>query len=126
MSKDGLSVTISCHTTVSFWKRLSKSAYEEEKKKTVEFIKQSFIQHLHINQNDIDFYFGATPNTYNHYIARENCGGISSSFANIMYNSGVATPFTNLYQIGDTVLGAQGWPGVALGVDMLERMIQDG
>lgn len=123
MSKDGLSVTISTHTKVSFWKNLSKTDYDREKQKTLTYIKNSFLEHLQLNEDAIEICFGATPNTYNRYINRSNCGGVSSSFSTILFNSGVATPFKNLYQVGDTTMGAQGWPGVALGVDMLKRMI---
>lgn len=31
------------------------------------------------------------------------------------------TPFENLYNVGDTVFAGQGWPGVALGVDVLQK-----
>ena len=33
------------------------------------------------------------------------------------------TPFAGLYNIGDTVFAGQGWPGVAIGVDVLNKML---
>lgn len=125
LSKDGYSLTISTHTKASIWKSFSKDTYKKQKKITQEYILKYLQKHLHLAQKDIKMSFSATSSTFNKYICRYNCGGTDSSIKNIFNNGGVTTPFKNLYNIGDTVMGSQGWPGVAMGVDILQKVIND-
>lgn len=105
LSKDGYSVTISCHTKALFWNELSKEEYEKNKEFTKNFILDELLKNIpDIKKEDIKIEFCATSKTFKRYINRFNCG---------------ATPFKNLYNIGDSVFAGQGWPGVALGVKVL-------
>ncbi len=122
LSKDGYSVTISTHTKALFWKNLSKVDYEYQKKQTQDFILKKFLEYFTtIKNKNITKYFSATSKTFNRYIGRYNCGGKAIGFKNITQLPSCNTPFENLFNIGDTVFAGQGWPGVALGVEVLQR-----
>ncbi|MBE0491968.1 MAG: FAD-dependent oxidoreductase [Sulfurospirillum sp.] len=119
MSQDGYSVTISTHTKAFFWQTLSKEEYKKQKNATEAFILSKLQKHLpHIK---VMRAFSATSKTFDRYIARLNCGGRALSFANILQMPPCNTPFRGLYNIGDTVFAGQGWPGVALGVSVLDQ-----
>lgn len=122
LSKEGYSITISTHTKASFWKNLSKDEYETKKKETEDFIKDKFLEYFNtIDDSNIKHIFSATSVTFNRYISRYNCGGRAMSFSNIISTPTAKTPFKGLYNVGDTVFAGQGWPGVALGVDVLNK-----
>lgn len=124
LSKNGLSVTISTHTKALFWKNLSKKQYQIEKEKTENFIINKFSEYFTtIKKENITQCFSATSLTFNNYINRYNCGGKAIGFKNITQLPSCNTPFTGLFNVGDTVFAGQGWPGVALGVDVLSREI---
>jgi len=124
LSKNGYSVTISTHTKASHWKNLSNNEYEYIKKQTQDYIIKKFIEYFDtIKKDDIVKYFSATSNTFNRYIGRYNCGGKAIGFKNIMELASCNTPFKGLYNVGDTVFAGQGWPGVALGVEVLQRQL---
>jgi len=123
LSKDGYSITISTHTKAMFWKNLDKETYENKKQETIEFIKKDFLRRFSLDEASINICFGATSKTFHKFIGRYNCGGISANFKNIFALNGITTPFKGIYHLGDTILGAQGWPGVAIGVDMLDRKL---
>lgn len=123
LSKDGYSITISTHTKANLWKNLDKEKYEKKKQETIAFIKKDFLQRFGLDDSSVNICFGATSKTFHKFIGRYNCGGISANFKNILALNGIATPFKGIYHLGDTILGAQGWPGVALGVDMLDRKL---
>ena len=42
-------------------------------------------------------------------------------FKSLLKIASCKTPFKGLYNIGDSVFAGQGWPGVALGVDVLNK-----
>jgi len=127
LSKNGLSVTISTHTEALFWKNLSKDEYQYQKKQTQDFIIEKFLNYFdRIKQENIIKYFSATSTTFNRYISRYNCGGKAIGFKNITQLPSCNTPFKGLYNVGDTVFAGQGWPGIAVGVQVLQEQLNDG
>ena len=124
LSKDGYSVTISTHTKSIFWRNLEKDEYEFQKNLTQEFIIEKFLNYLDIiKKSHIIKYFSATSNTFNRYIGRFNCGGKAIGFKNITELPSSDTPYSGLFNVGDTVFAGQGWPGVSLGVEVLQRQL---
>ncbi|MDK2042458.1 phytoene desaturase family protein [Aliarcobacter butzleri] len=120
LSKDGYSVTISCHTKALFWNELSKEEYEKNKEFTKNFILDELLKNIpDIKKEDIKIEFCATSKTFKRYINRFNCGATPLDLKNIFKIPSSLTPFKNLYNIGDSVFAGQGWPGVALGVKVL-------
>jgi len=127
LSKNGLSVTISTHTKALFWKNLSKDQYQYQKTRTQDFIIEKFLNYFDtIKKENIIKYFSATSTTFNRYISRYNCGGKAIGFKNITQLPSCNTPFEGLYNVGDTVFAGQGWPGVAVGVEVLQEQLNDG
>ncbi|MFW2581523.1 phytoene desaturase family protein [Aliarcobacter butzleri] len=120
LSKNGYSVTISCHTKALFWNELSKEEYEKNKEFTKDFILDELLKNIpDIKKEDIKIEFCATSKTFKRYINRFNCGATPLNLKNIFKIPSSLTPFKNLYNIGDSVFAGQGWPGVALGVKVL-------
>ncbi|MFW0696787.1 phytoene desaturase family protein [Aliarcobacter butzleri] len=120
LSKNGYSVTISCHTKALFWNQLSKEEYERNKEFTKNFILDELLKNIpDIKKEDIKIEFCATSKTFKRYINRFNCGAMPLNLKNIFKIPSSLTPFKNLYNIGDSVFAGQGWPGVALGVKVL-------
>ena len=125
LSQNGYSITISTHTKALFWKTLSKEQYKQEKGKTQEYIIAKFLEYFStIKKEQIKRAFSATSLTFNRYIGRYNCGGKAIGFKNITSLPSANTPFEGLYNVGDTVFAGQGWPGVALGVEVLDRELR--
>ncbi|MDX4070280.1 NAD(P)-binding protein [Aliarcobacter skirrowii] len=122
LSKNGYSVTISCHTKALFWNNFSKDEYETKKELTKNFIIDELLKNISdIKKDDIKIEFCATSKTFKRYINRFNCGSTPLNFKNIFKIQSSTTPFKNLYNIGDSVFAGQGWPGVALGVKVLNQ-----
>ena len=122
LSKNGYSVTISCHTKSLFWSNLSKDEYETKKELTKNFIIDELLKNISdIKKEDIKIEFCATSKTFKRYINRFNCGATPLNLKNIFKIPSSTTPFKNLYNIGDSVFAGQGWPGVALGVKVLNQ-----
>ena len=120
LSKDGYSVTISCHTKALFWNEFSKEEYEKNKEFTKNFILDELLKNIpDIKKEDIKIEFCATSKTFKRYINRFNCGATPLNLKNIFKIPSSLTPFKNLYNVGDSVFAGQGWPGVALGVKVL-------
>ncbi|MCG3695931.1 phytoene desaturase family protein [Aliarcobacter butzleri] len=120
LSKNGYSVTISCHTKALFWNELLKEEYERNKEFTKNFILDELLKNIpDIKKEDIKIEFCATSKTFKRYINRFNCGATPLNLKNIFKIPSSLTPFKNLYNIGDSVFAGQGWPGVALGVKVL-------
>jgi len=119
-----LSVTISTHTKANYWKTLSVLEYDNQKEKTQNYIIEKFLEYFtEIKRYNIKNSFSATSFTFNRYINRYNCGGKAIGFKNMTQLPSGNTPFKGLFNVGDTVFAGQGWPGVALGVDVLQRML---
>ena len=122
LSQNGYSVTISTHTKALFWKDLNKQEYKEQKKITEDFIINHFLENFEtIKKEDIIKKFSATSKTFKRYINRYNCGGRAITLKNILQTPSCNTPFKGLYNIGDTVFAGQGWPGIAIGVQTLNK-----
>jgi phytoene dehydrogenase-like protein len=124
MSKNGLSVTISTHTKASTW-ICDQDEYEKRKEILKNEILKSFVLHLDIDSDSIIQIDAATAYTFNRYIDRYNCGGKAINLSTILQLPSQNTPFSGLYNIGDTTFAGQGWPGVAIGVSMLNRLINE-
>lgn len=122
MSKDGLSLTISTHSKAIFWEGLAAQEYEVKKEQTKEFIIQKFLNYFdNIKEENIIISFAATSKTFYSYINRTNCGGKPINIKSAFSLPSCNTPFEGLYNVGDTVFAGQGWPGVAIGVDVLNK-----
>jgi phytoene dehydrogenase-like protein len=122
LSKDGYSITISTHSKAIFWEGLTKDEYEEKKEFTQKFIINEFLNNFeNIKQENIKTIFSATSKTFYRYINRSNCGGKPITAKTIFQLPSCNTPFKGLYNVGDTVFAGQGWPGVAIGVNVLNK-----
>lgn len=122
MSKNGYSITISMHTKTSFWSGISRSHYELQKHMTQFYIIKEFLANFKtIKAENIKTFFSATSKTFNNYINRMNCGGSVLRHDNCFQLPTCTTPFKGIYNIGDTIFAGQGWPGVALGVEVLQQ-----
>jgi phytoene dehydrogenase-like protein len=101
---------------------LTKDEYEEKKEFTQNFIINELLKNFHnIKNEDIEISFSATSKTFYRYINRTNCGGKPITAKTIFQLPSCNTPFNGLYNVGDTVFAGQGWPGVAIGVDVLNK-----
>lgn len=126
MSNHGYSLTISTHTKASFWKNISQEEYEKQKKITEDFILNHFLDNFTmIKKENILNYFSATSQTFKRYINRYNCGGRAITLKNILQTPSCTTPFKGLFNVGDTVFAGQGWPGIALGVEVLNKELNE-
>uniref|UniRef100_UPI0040487229 NAD(P)-binding protein n=1 Tax=Aliarcobacter sp. TaxID=2321116 RepID=UPI0040487229 len=122
LSKNGYSLTISTHTKAIYWEGLTKEEYETKKEETKNFILKEFLNNLdNIKEENISISFAGTSKTFYRYINRANCGGKAITYKNIFQLPSCNTPFKGLYNVGDTVFAGQGWPGVAIGVDVLNK-----
>ncbi|WP_320034693.1 NAD(P)-binding protein [Halarcobacter sp.] len=122
MSKNGYSVTISTHTNATYWENINKDEYIKQKAVCEEFIINSFLEHFeNINKKDIINISSATSKTFRRYINRANCGGNAITIKNILNLPSCTTPFKGLYNVGDTIFAGQGWPGIAIGVKVLNE-----
>jgi len=127
LSREGYSVTISTHTKANIWRGLSKEVYKEKKLETQKEIQEAFLNYFDtIQPNQISRIFSATSETFQSYIGRHNCGGEALKIKNLLSVPPCTTPFKGLYNIGDTVFAGQGWPGVALGVEVLNKEFNHG
>ena len=126
MSKNTYSLTISTHTKALFWKNLPKESYEKQKKITEDFIINHFLDNFpSVQKEDIKNCVSATSKTFKRYINRYNCGGKAITIKNILQTPSCNTPFKGLHSIGDTVFAGQGWPGIALGVEVLNKELNE-
>lgn len=126
MSQNGYSVTISTHTKVSTWKLLSKENYKKQKELTQKFILEQFLDYFDtIDIEQIIKVFSATSATFQRFIGRQNCGGKAINIKSILQTPTCRTPFKGLYNVGDTIFAGQGWPGVALGANILNKELNE-
>ena len=126
MSSDSYSFTISTHTKALYWKNLPKDSYEKQKTITQDFIITHLLENFKsIKKEDIKNCESATSKTFKRYINRYNCGGKAITLKNILQTPSCNTPFKGLHNIGDTVFAGQGWPGIALGVEVLNKELND-
>lgn len=124
LSKNGYSITISTHTKALFWKNISKEEYKKQKQITQDFIIKNFLENFEeIKKENITAIHSASSKTFKKFINRYNCGGKAITIKNILQTPSCTTPFKGLYNVGDTIFAGQGWPGVALGVEVLNKEI---
>ncbi|MGB5791344.1 MAG: NAD(P)/FAD-dependent oxidoreductase, partial [Poseidonibacter sp.] len=96
--------------------------YIKQKQITQDYIIKYFLEYFDfIKKEEIINIFSATSTTFNKYINRYNCGGKAITIKNILEVPSCKTPFKGLYNIGDTIFAGQGWPGVAIGVEVLNK-----
>lgn len=120
--KGHYSITASIHTDSRFWE--DKANYKTQKKQLQIILEDIIMQNLDINKDQIVQSFSATSRTFQHYINRSQLGGNAMTIKNLLpFLPANDTPIKNLYNVGDSVYAAQGWPGVMLGVKNLKRLL---
>ncbi len=114
------SVTISIHVDKRQWQ-----TQIEQKQQALEGAILALLhRRLGLKKDDIEHCFSAKPGTYARFINRSSLGGIPLLRRNLVHTlPGNDTPFRGLYMVGDTSYAAQGWPGVMMGVQNLERLL---
>ncbi|MBN2816642.1 MAG: NAD(P)-binding protein [Campylobacterales bacterium] len=116
------SITASIHTDLRWWQ--DKVLYKTQKKELQELLLDTIINHLGIEKDEIVQTFSATPRTFQRYINRSQLGGNAITMKNFLPKlPSNDTPIEGLYNVGDSVYAAQGWPGVMLGVKNLMRLL---
>ena len=114
------SVTISIHVDKRVWQQ----GYERKKEALTQEILQCLQETLQITKKQITASFSAKPYTFQRFINRSTLGGIPIKKHNLVYKlPGNDTPIQGLYMVGDTTYAAQGWPGVLMGVNNLQRLV---
>ncbi len=117
------SITASIHTDLRFWE--DASTYKSQKKELEEQLLATIMENLGITQEEIVHLFCATPKSFARYILRSQLGGNAITMKNFVpFLPANDTPIKGLYNVGDTVYAAQGWPGVMLGVKNLARLLR--
>lgn len=96
----------------------------KNKNSKIYILKETILSTLEIKEEEVAACFGATPKTFLRYIKREQLGGNAMSMKNFLpLLPGNDTEIKGLYQVGDSVYPAQGWPGVMMGVKNLIRLL---
>ncbi|OIP55749.1 MAG: phytoene dehydrogenase [Helicobacteraceae bacterium CG2_30_36_10] len=120
--KGHYSITASLHTDSRFWE--NSQTYKAQKKELEGILQNTILQKLDINESEVLECFSATSKTFEHYINRMQLGGNAITMKNFLpFLPANDTSIKNLYNVGDTVYAAQGWPGVMLGVKNLQRLL---
>lgn len=120
--KGDYSITASLHTDSRFWE--DKESYKAQKEELAGILQNTILQKLDINESEVLECFSATSKTFGHYINRTQLGGNAITMKNFLpFLPANDTGIKNLYNVGDTVYAAQGWPGVMLGVKNLQRLL---
>ena len=111
-------VTISLHTRPSYW-NVDDNTYNEMKNETIQFIMNAFYNAFpKAFGKEILYLMAGTPKTFQFYTKRHNglVGGIPHSIRSpLIFMTPNATPFRNLYLVGDSVFPGQGTVSVAMG-----------
>lgn len=116
------SVSASIHTDIRFWQDTEN--YKVKKNILQDILTKTIQENLNIQDDEIVHTFSATPQTFARYINRAQLGGNAITMKNFLpFLPSNDTPIKNLYNVGDSVYAAQGWPGVMLGVKNLKRLI---
>lgn len=129
LSKDGTrSVTVSTHTHLHLWEGLSPEEYKEKKQKAIEYCMEELYRYIpSLRHAKKLVLFAGTPKTFKRFTLRYrgSVGGLPVLMDYFPFNfPPPLTPVKNLYIVGDTVFPGQGWPGVALGVINLLKLIE--
>ncbi len=116
------SITASIHTDTRFWEK--DADYKATKERLKNLLLESLMKSLGIQNSQIVDCFAATPSTFTRYINRSQLGGNAITMKNFLpFLPSNDTRIEGLYNVGDTVYAAQGWPGVMLGVNNLKRLL---
>lgn len=116
------SITASIHTDLRFWE--DKSTYKVQKKELQDILLQTIMNDLDIQKDEIVHSFCATPKTFHRYINRAQLGGNAITMKNLLpFLPSNDSPIDGVYNVGDSVYAAQGWPGVMFGVKNLKRLL---
>lgn len=116
------SITASIHTDSRFWE--DSNTYKARKKELEAILRKTILKTLDITDGEVVACFCATSKTFAHYLNRSQLGGNAITMKNFLpFLPGNDTTIKNLYNVGDTVYAAQGWPGVMLGVKNLQRLL---
>jgi len=115
------SITISIHTKTSIWR----DDYENKKSILTNKILEVLKERLNIHSSMIKNVFAGTPFTFKRFINRSTLGGIPVKKQNLFFRlASNETPIKGLYLVGDTSFAAQGWQGVMMGVNNLEKLLR--
>jgi len=115
------SLTVSVHTSTAYWEH---KGVLEQKMELEAIIEKIICDHLGLRGEDILNRFSATPYTFKRYINRTTLGGIPMRSENLLFKLPANnSPIQGLYHVGDTTFAAQGWPGVMMGVQNLQRLL---
>jgi phytoene dehydrogenase-like protein len=118
------SVTASIHTDLRWWDTHDKAAYKARKSELQERLIQLICDKIGLDRNEIVTAFSGSPATFRRYINRDQLGGNAITESNMFYKLPANdTPVKGLYQVGDSVYPAQGWPGVVMGVNNLLKVL---
>lgn len=124
LQEGGYSVTISTHTDPKVWENLDKATYQKQKESVQNYLLEMFLAYFaEVLASEVTQAFSATPKTFDRYILRHNAGGIALTPMNFIKYPSCDTPIENVYQVGDTIFPGQGWPGVAMGVKILQKVL---
>lgn len=116
------SLTASVHTMSFYWD--DEINYKKQKQELQDILKEEIIKTLNIKEDEILECFSATPKTFLRYINREQLGGNPITMKNFLpFLPGNDTPIDGLYNVGDSVYPAQGWPGVSMGVQNTIKLL---
>jgi phytoene dehydrogenase-like protein len=120
--KGHYSITASIHTDLRIWHDAQR--YRLQKKELKNILLDKILRELDIDEDEVVCSFAATPKTFQRYIRRSQLGGNEISMKNFLpYLPSNDTPIDDLYNVGDSVYAAQGWPGVMMGVRNLQRLL---
>jgi phytoene dehydrogenase-like protein len=116
------SITASIHTDARFWQ--DEQSYKKQKKELKKLLLDIILKDLGIKKEEIISSFAATPKSFERYIKRSQLGGNAISMKNFLpFLPSNDTKIDGLYNVGDSVYAAQGWPGVMMGVKNLKRLL---
>lgn len=116
------SITASIHTDLRFWE--DKATYKAQKKELQDILMKMVLSSLDIQEDEVIHSFCATPKTFKRYINRAQLGGNAITMKNFLpFLPSNDSPIDGIYNVGDSVYAAQGWPGVMLGVKNLKRLL---
>ncbi len=111
-------ITISTHTNVNNWLKLSKEEYTKRKETATQFILDEFEESFpEFRDSEKAYILAGTPETFEFFTKRYKgfVGGIPHSIKkSILKMPPNTTPFKDLFMVGDTVFPGQGTPAVVL------------
>jgi len=89
-----------------------------------DILQEIILTTLNIDESKVVHSFSASPRTFKCFINRDQLGGNAITMKNFHpFLPSNNSPIKGVYNVGDTVFAAQGWPGVMLGVKNLKRLL---